>query len=64
MIAQVILKVVLVFGDERALGTLQALVVFDVNARVLPVRLLCDVREQHFCGVANSTDLYAFDIQN
>ena len=44
MVAQVVLQVVLVLGDERTLGALQALVVFDVTARVLPVLLLYNNR--------------------
>ena len=40
VVAQVVLQVVFVLGDERALGALQALVVLDVTARVLPVLLL------------------------
>ena len=40
VVAQVVLQVVLVLGDERTLGALQALVVFDVTPRVLPILLL------------------------
>ena len=36
VVAQVVLQVVLVLGDERTLRTLQDLLVLDVRARVLP----------------------------
>lgn len=40
VVAQVVLQVVLVLGDKGTLRALQALVVLDVRARMLPVLLL------------------------